>query len=88
MKTIWKFELHTTGQQLFDVPADSQILTVQMQNGTPCIWLMVDPDSELREGLTIEIFGTGHPMHDAEREYIGTYQLDGGSLVFHAFRRY
>jgi hypothetical protein len=87
MKTIWKMKLKPTGQQTFDVMAGAKVLTVQMQGETPCMWLMLDPDSESRERMTIEIFGTGHPMHDFEREYIGTYQIDGGAYIFHVFRR-
>lgn len=88
-KTIWKFELETTDNQKIQMPVGAEILTVQTQNETPCLWALVDPN-EAKEDRFIEIFGTGHPIGydmdvDVDRKYISTYQLHGGSLVFHVF---
>lgn len=86
-KSIWKFELQTTGKQTIVVPANSEILTVQTQNERPCIWVLVDP-AATKEQRCIEVFGTGHDVHYSKgvsRVYLGTYQLHGGSLVFHVF---
>ena len=86
-KTIWKFELETTDNQTLKMPVGAEILTVQTQSDKPCLWALVDPNAE-KEGRFIEIFGTGHPVgYDMgiDRKYIGTYQLHGGSLVFHVF---
>lgn len=69
------------------MPADAQILTVQVQHGVPCLWALVTPDNEPSTRV-IEIFGTGHPVNEnmsIERVYIGTFQLRDGALVFHAF---
>jgi hypothetical protein len=33
----------------------------------------------------ISIYGTGHPVSGAPKTYIGTFQIAGGDLVFHAF---
>ena len=35
----------------------------------------------------IRIFGTGHELDVDVGAYLGTFQLDGGNLVFHAFGR-
>ena len=76
MKTIWKLRIPATDKQVISVPGGAQ-----------CLWALVDPEAK-REPRTIEIFGTGDPMPDFyERKYIGTYQLAGGSLVFHVFER-
>jgi len=86
-KEIWKFELETTDHQILKMPLGAEILTVQMQNDTPCLWALVEPSQE-KERRFIEIFGTGHPLgYDmgVDRKYISTYQLHGGSLVFHVF---
>lgn len=88
-KTIWKFGLNTTDRQIVKMPAGSEILSIQTQAGEPCIWALVDPSAE-KEDRVIEIFGTGHPIHydmGIERKFIGTYQISGGVLVFHAFER-
>lgn len=85
--TIWKFILETTDNQKIEMPKGSVILTVQNQHNSLCMWVLVDREAE-KETRHFEVFGTGHPIkHDAtmNRKYIGTYQLQGGSLVFHVF---
>jgi hypothetical protein len=84
MKTIWKFTLEAADRQVINPPIGSQILCVQEQHGAPCIWMLCDPEKE-RELRVIEIVGTGHELDERDRMYIGTVQLSGGALVFHAF---
>jgi hypothetical protein len=31
------------------------------------------------------VYGTGHPVVDEPRKYVGTFQMRGGLLVFHVF---
>lgn len=85
-KTIWKFPLKTTDEQVIIMPAGAEILTIQTQYEEPCIWALVDPLRPKKERIIL-IHGTGHPVSDTikKQTYIGTYQLHGGSLVFHAF---
>jgi len=45
MKTIWKYELENISEQTIEIPHDSTLLDVQVQNGMPCIWALVDPDN-------------------------------------------
>jgi hypothetical protein len=85
-KKIWKFQLQTTHSQVLEIPSGSEILTVQVQNGKPCIWALVD-DIYSPTKRIIEVFGTGHTIEDGTRKYIGTYQLYSGDLVFHVFER-
>lgn len=70
-------------EQSFDIPSDSKILCVQVQHGVPCIWVLVDPNVS-KERKKIMIYGTGHPITE-DGQYIGTFQVLGGSLVFHVF---
>ena len=83
MKTIWKFPLQVTDEQSVMMPAGSQPLTVQIQGEQVCLWALVNPDAE-KEDRTVQIFGTGHPVKVAG-DYISTFQMRGGALVFHAF---
>ena len=86
-KTIWKFQLETIDNQTLKMPVGAEILTVQTQFEKPCLWALVDPNAE-KEDRFIEIFVTGHAVSydvSVEMKYIGTYQLHGGSLVFHVF---
>ena len=90
-KTIWKFELNPSisGNHSFKIPKDSEILTVQMQNNNPCIWVLVNPNNEVEERF-FELFGTGHDVYcdmGIDRKYINTVQMQEGSLVFHIFER-
>lgn len=84
MKRIWKFEIETTDNQTIGMPVGAEILTVQTQYGKPCLWALVNPDGN-KEQRHIEIIGTGNPVKEASRIYIGTYQLRDGALVFHVF---
>lgn len=82
--TIWKFPVLVTDAQVVIMPRGAQFLTLQVQNEEPCLWAMVDPElpKEKRYLLTI---GTGSNFPPVIDKYVGTYQLDGGALVFHVF---
>jgi hypothetical protein len=81
--TIWKFPLHTVDRQDVKMPVGAEVLCVQMQEDTPCLWALVNPDAAPTT-RTFATYGTGHPV-DASGAYIGTYQWADGSLVFHVF---
>ncbi len=89
MKKIYKYELKIVDQQEIRIPFGGEILCAQMQGPVLCIWVLVDPGNSPKS-RAFEIFGTGHPMEDPlpyKREYISTFQLQGGALVFHLFER-
>lgn len=83
--TIWKFQLKTVAVQAVSMPPDAKILSVQDQYGIPCLWAVLDPDAQTVQRC-IEIFGTGHEVPTAERNYIGTVQ-DADGFVWHVFER-
>lgn len=85
MKVIHKYELKVTDSQFIRLPIGAEILTVQMQHGKPCMWALVNT-SETIGAINIEIYGTGNTIHDAQREYIGTFQMEDGYLVWHVFK--
>lgn len=80
MKTIYKYPLKITGRQTVSMPAGAVLLTVQSQDGHPCLWAEVE-QSRPKEDAPIKMCGTGHPAPDGE--YIGTVQIDG--FVWHYF---
>lgn len=85
MKTVWKFPFPTEDTFAITAPAGAEFLTVQVQLGNPTLWALVDPDAPKRT-YTFRHAGTGHPIADGETgAYLGTYQLQGGRLVFHVF---
>ena len=87
MKIIFKYPLMQVPEEQISLPVGAEILTVQTQGEQPCIWAMIDLNEIRYKNVTIETFGTGHKMDDAERRYIGTYQINNGDYVFHVFER-
>ena len=81
---IWKWELEITDRQELSMPVAARLLDVQMQNGRPCLWASCDENAQ-RVQRIIDIYGTGNPMPENPGEYIGTFQVEGGLLVFHVF---
>ena len=60
-------------------------MTVQIQHGMPQLWALVDEKAPIIY-RTIATYGTGNMMPDGDPgEYVGTYQIHGGALVFHVF---
>lgn len=87
-KTIWKYEITPSDFQEIIMPVGAKILDVQTQGDTPCIWALVNPNYTDTEVRIFEVFATGVPIKydmGVQREYIGTFQLMGGGLVFHLF---
>lgn len=81
MITIWKYPLAVTDNQEISLPVGANLLTIQLQNGRPCLWALVNTGAAQKR-VRIQIRGTGHPADDVGR-YIATFQL--GPLVFHCF---
>lgn len=85
MKTIYKYPLTAADEQLIEMPLGAIPLSVQMQNDKAYLWALVDPDAENGK-LNILIQGTGHNIDERKiHKHISTFQMMGGSLVFHAF---
>lgn len=86
MKTIWKFPLNVTDEDEIQMPIGAQVLTVECQQGAPYLWALVET-TNAQESRVFSIFGTGHPIEKTELQYRGTFQLNGGNLVFHVFEQ-
>lgn len=86
MTTIYKYPVEIADEFWVEMPTGARILTVQVQNGEPFIWAQVETTAPY-EPRGFRVVGTGHPMSDAEMgmPYVGTFQLEGGALVFHLF---
>lgn len=87
MQAIWKFPLQCADKNVVEMPRGSQVLCVQNQNEVPCLWALV-PDVTpecVTVARTFTIYGTGHQHELISGGYVGTFQLRGGSLVFHVF---
>lgn len=83
--TIWKYPLKVTHTQTVNVPFRAEFLTVQVQHGQPMLWALVNPKNP-KVNIAVHVVGTGHDAsHVADCQYVGTFQLHGGRLVFHVF---
>lgn len=83
--TIWKYVLGITDHQKVALPKGAQVLSCGIQRDVLCIWVLVDPDVQL-EDRGFYIHGTGHFVNpELIGEFVGTFFLAEGSLVFHLF---
>ena len=86
METIYKYPIQLLDEQEILLPEKSVVLSVQVQDTSPCIWVKLDPSDKVIP-RKFYLRGTGHPLEFPKGEYIfcGTFQLFGGSLVYHLF---
>lgn len=85
MRTIYKYPVNIDDSLSVEMPQGAQLLTVQVQGGTPCVWAMVDNRQRpVRRRFAWR--GTGHDCGSLIGEkHVGTIQMHGGALVFHLF---
>lgn len=83
MKQIWKFPLPFDGA--IEMPMSAMPISVQVQHEQPVIWAIVDP-TEKKIMARFHVAGTGHTLPDGLGPFLGTFQTNGGALVFHVFR--
>ena len=87
---IWKFPLAIIDAQEVEMPIGAKILATKVQPGvfdalgTPCIWALVDPTAKLVK-RRVRIVGTGHAIEADPGEFLDTFFLADGALVFHVF---
>jgi hypothetical protein len=86
---VWKYAFDVMDRVEFLLPVGAKVLTVQVQNGRPCIWVMVDPSEQQKVPRQFRVAGTGHMLEQDgefdELQYIGTFQLDEGRFIGHLF---
>lgn len=88
MKVVYKYRLEPGGFCLLAMPQAARLLCVQVQGDLPTVWALVDP-KQPTVARKITILATGEPVKDdlVVANYIGSFQLASGALVFHAFDR-
>lgn len=74
-------------EQMIPMQDGARILSVQMQYGECQLWAVENKEAP-RVARRIEVLCTGAIVDDADKlAFIGTVQVDGGSLIFHVFER-
>lgn len=82
MFTIWKYTIPIIKDvTVHHIPVPGEILSCQMQNGVPTIWVLVSTTA-LAEERRFRVYGTGHRMLP-HSEYVGTVQDQ--EFVWHIF---
>jgi hypothetical protein len=90
VSVIYKHVLELKDEQLVEMPAPLQLLDVQYQNGSLCLWALVSENAP-KERVPIRIIGTGQEWDDYTRitekwEYLATVQQEN-MFVWHVFYR-
>lgn len=86
MKSIFKYPVEMSENFTIEAPEGAQFHCVQLQHGQVQVWARVDTEKSLTV-YRFGVHGTGHELNEFTESapYVGTFQLAGGSLVFHLF---
>jgi hypothetical protein len=86
MLTIHKYDLIKDAGRI-EIPAEAEILSIQLQNGKPFLWAKVDTDFYLSDRRFV-CYGTGWELLENSTQeseiFIATVQ-DNIGLVWHWF---
>jgi hypothetical protein len=86
MRTIWKFPVPLVDEPVIEMPKGAKALRVDVQHGEPYLWALVEDDAPKME-YYFRLVGTGRPANGLQvSNYIDTFQVAGGDLVFHLFK--
>ena len=90
MLTVYKYEVPIGDHFELELPEGAIILDIaeQQHDGyfikKVFLWALVDPDNQLIT-RKFRFAGTGHPIIENNLLHRGTFQMDGGALIFHVF---
>lgn len=86
MQVIYKYPLPIDDEVELELPIGARVLTAQAQGETsPMVWALVDSDQREKSVQKFCIRGTGHGFKGNEGDYIATFQMMHGALVWHLF---
>lgn len=81
ISAIWKYPL-AIGMNALAMPAGATALDIQMQNGQPMLWALVQPES-FDEVRHFQVIGTGQLFNSERMSYVATIQQL--QFVWHVF---
>jgi hypothetical protein len=87
MLSIWKYPIPVQDSFSVDMPEGATVLSVNVQRGTPCMWVLVDPERVMAPKQFL-LRGTGHSANfgSCSVRFCGTFLVREDSLVFHLFQ--
>lgn len=80
---VFKYPVDLIQHFNIQIPHAAKLLSFQVQDNVPMIWALVDENQPLEE-RKFRVAGTGHPIDDSVKAYVGTIQMANG-LVWHLF---
>lgn len=80
-RVVWKFPIYPKTE--LELPMDWEVVEVALQGEHPCVWVLLDPKLPKHRETFVAV-GTGHDVPD-NADHIGSWQMEGGALVFHLF---
>lgn len=87
MKVIYKYQILPDARiQGLELPKGATILSVEVQDGLPHIWCLVDPDAP-KEIRRFHMVATGRRFDTTGLTYIGAFHGVQGWMVFHLFEQ-
>lgn len=83
---IHKYVIEPSTRYVLNLPKNSEILSVQNQRETLCVWVKIQDSKELRKEVhRLRIFMTGDEEDAQGMVFISTVQMSAGALVLHIF---
>jgi len=83
-KKVYKYEIGIVDHQEIEMPFGAEILTFQLQQGTPYIWVLLEPSIETIV-RRFRLAGTGHIIEEGGLQYIGTVKMLDETIIYHLF---
>lgn len=85
MITVHKYPVEFADNFTLKLPVGAKVLDCQMQNGSMCMWALVDTEASLVE-RKFRLAGSGHLIKNSAGSlvHVSTFQPQVG-LVFHLF---
>ena len=88
MKKIYKYSILPLKTTL-SIPAGAKILSMQLQNALPVIWVEANIDVSIpNEDRYFKVLGTGFEVDENCKAFIGTFQMLDGTFVGHLYELY
>ena len=82
---VWKYKIENSDCTI-TMPEEARILSLQIQEGHPCIWVLVNPNNpKTKRRFITHVTGSFADIILAIDVFIGTYQ--DGPFVGHVFER-
>ena len=86
MLKVYKYIIDYDDYFDLELPRGAQVLTVNKQYNNLILWALVNPILPHIKRY-FRLAGTGHPIKESINilDYINTFQLEDGALIFHVF---